>query len=101
MENTISVRIPKEELIKIQEISKYIKATKSAILRDVLEIGIKQKMLDLVLDKFQKNEITAWKAARLSKIPLTKFLDILKERKIEFHYGIEELREDFKNLSLK
>ncbi len=98
MEETISVRIPKEELKEIEKISKYEKATKSSILRDVLDIGIKQKMLSFALDKFQNQEITAWKAARLANIPLTKFLDLLKEKGLEFHYNEDDLAKDFEGL---
>lgn len=95
MEETISVRISKEELRKIEEILKYEKSPRSHILREVLEKGIKEKRLEIALEMFQNNEATAWKAARLAGIPLIKFLDILKEKGLEFHYTEEELLEDF------
>jgi len=98
MENSVSVRIGKEELKEIDSISQYLKATKSAILREVLSIGIKSKMLEVALDKFQKNEVTAAKAASIAGISLSKFLEILNERGINYHYGVDELREDFKRL---
>ena len=98
MAETISVRIPEEELKQIEQISKYEKTSKSEVLRDVLEIGIKNKKLDIALEKFQKNEATAARAARLAEIPLTKFLDILKEKGLEFHYRVKELEEEFEDL---
>lgn len=98
MEDSISVRLPKEELKEIERISKYEKASKSAILRNVLEIGIKYKILEIALEKFQKNEVTAAKAARIAGISLTQFLDILYERGINFHYGVDELRKDFERV---
>ncbi len=98
MEETISVRIPRRELKEIEQLSKYVKLSRSAILRNILEMGVKQKMLEVALDKFQKNEITASKAASIAGISLSDFLDILKEKGINFHYGIEELREDFEGL---
>jgi len=64
MEETISVRIPKEELEEINRILKYRKSTKSNILRGVLEKGIKEKKLEIALEKFQNNEATASKAAK-------------------------------------
>lgn len=57
-----------------------------------------QKKLELALEKFKKNEVTASKAARIAGIPLTLFLDILVQRGINFHYGIKELEEDFEGL---
>lgn len=98
MEDNVSVRIGKEEIREIDRISSSAQVTKSAVLREVLRLGIKQKRLEIALDKFQKNEATAAKAASIAGISLSDFLDILKERNISFHYGIEELREDFEGL---
>ncbi len=99
MEKTISVRIPKEDLEEINHILKYKKSTKSNILREVLEKGIKEKKLEIALEKFQNNEATASKAAKIAGIPLTLFLDVLQKKGINFHYDIEDLKEDFADLS--
>jgi len=98
MEESISVRIGKEELKEINKISEYKKTNKSFVLREILKIGIKQKILEIALEKFQKNEITAAKAAKIAELSLTEFLDVIHERGINFHYGVEELREDFERL---
>ena len=98
MAETVSVRIDKSELKEINEISKLEKKTKSSVLREVLEKGIKEKQLEQSLDKFRKDEATAWKAARMADIPLTAFMDILVQRGIDFHYGVKELKEDFEGL---
>ncbi len=98
MDDSVSVRLPKEELKEVENILKYENATKSSILREILKLGIKKKMLEIALDKFQKNEATAWKAATIANIPLTEFLELLKERGIEFHYGLKELKEDTEDL---
>ena len=100
MEETVSMRLPREELKEIEYISKEEKATKSNTLRDVLRRGIKDKKLELALKKYQDNEATASKAARMAGIPLTKFLDILFERKISIHYDVDDLREDAESLGL-
>ena len=98
MAETVSVRIDKLELKEINEISKLEKKTKSSVLREVLERGIKEKKLELALEKFRKNEASVGKAARIAEVPLSKFMDILIEKKIDFHYGIKELEEDFEGL---
>ena len=54
-----------------------------------------KKKLEIALKKFKDNEATASKAARIAGIPLSQFLDILVQKKIDFHYGIKELEEDF------
>ena len=98
MAETVSVRIDKPDLKEIDEISKLEKKTKSHVLREVLDKGIKGKKLEIALEKFRNNEATAWKAARLAGIPLTKFMDVLVQKGIDFHYGVNELREDFEGL---
>ena len=59
---------------------------------------MKNKKLSLALEKFRKNELTAFKASKLAGIPLTKFLDILKNEGLDFHYAQKELEEEFVGL---
>ena len=98
MAETVSVRIDKKELKEIEEISKIDKNTKSNVLREILDKGVKEKKLEIALEKFRNNEATVWKAAKIANIPLTKFMDILVQKGIDFHYGVKELREDFEGL---
>ena len=98
MEENISVRIPTESLIEIDKILKYKKLNKSALLREILERGIKDKKLDVALEKFQNKEASASKAAKIAGIPLTSFLDVLQEREINFHYTLDDLKEDIGDL---
>ena len=98
MEETVSVRIDKRELKEIEEISKIGKNTRSNVLREILDKGLKEKKLEIALEKFRNNEATAWKAARIANIPLTQFMDVLVQKGIDFHYGVKELREDFEGL---
>ncbi len=98
MAETVSVRVGKPELKEIEELSKMENKSKSNILREVLDKGIKEKKLYIALEKFRNNEVTAWKAARIANIPLTKFMGILVQKGIDFHYGVKELREDFEGL---
>ena len=73
MEETISVRISKEDLKQIELLSEEERRKRSDILREILYKGIMGMKLELALKKFQNNEITAWKAATLAGIPLTQF----------------------------
>jgi predicted HTH domain antitoxin len=98
MAETVSVRIDKQDLKEIENISKLEKKTRSSVLREVFEEGVKRKKLNMALERFRNNEITAWKAAKLANIPLTQFMDVLTQKGIDFHYGVRELREDFEGL---
>ena len=98
MAETVSVRIDKSELREIDEISRLEKKTKSALLREILELGLKDKKLELALEKFRNKEASIGKAARIAEMPLSQFMDVLVQKNIEFHYGIKELEEDFEGL---
>lgn len=98
MATAISVRIPKEQVREVAHLSLLYKRKKSETLREILDLGLQQKKLDVALDAFQKKEATAWKAARLAGVPLTSFLDILKQRNILFHYSEEQVEQDFRGL---
>ena len=98
MAETVSVRIYKEDIKEIDKLSKLEKKSKSSLLREILELGLKDKKLELALEKFRKNKLSAWKAARIAEMPLSQFLDVLVEKNIDFHYGVKELEEDFEGL---
>jgi curved DNA-binding protein CbpA len=73
------------------------KRKKSDILREIMYKGIIEKKLEIALKKFQNNEATASKASEIAGIPLTSFLDILNQKSINFHYTLEDLREDLED----
>ena len=53
-----------------------------------------EKKSEIALKKFQENKATASKAAKIAGIPLTSFLDVIQRKNINFHYSLEDLRED-------
>ncbi len=97
MAESVSVRIDGEDLLEIENISKVEKKSKSNVLRDILDIGIKEKKLEIAIKKFKNNEVTVTKAAEIANLPLTVFMDVLAEKKISFHYTIKELEEEFED----
>ena len=95
---TISIRIPVEEFEELKRLSDDSGVGRSTVLRDVLERGIRDKKLDLAIEKYRKREITLWKAARMADLPLTKFIEMLADEGLEFHYTTEEVEEEFEGL---
>ncbi len=98
MGETISMRVGRENLLEISWLSRQEKRKKSDILRDILNRGIKEKKLQMALERYRNNEATAAKAAKIAGIPLSRFLDILFEKKIEFNYSLEDFREDLNGI---
>ncbi len=98
MEDSISVRLPNENIREIEIISKEEKRKKSEIIREIMYKGIMEKKLEIALKKFQNKEATASKAAQIAGLPLTLFLDILQKKGFNFHYNLEDLREDLDDI---
>lgn len=58
----------------------------------------KEKRLKLAIKKFQKREASVLKSSNLAGIPLTSFLESLHRKRINFHYGKKEFKEDVGDL---
>jgi len=95
---SISIRIPIEEYKELKRLSDDSGMGRSTVIRDIIDRGIKDKKLDIAIDKYRKREVTLWKAARMADIPLTKFIDILNSEGLEFHYTSKEVSEEFEGL---
>lgn len=98
MSEVLSVRIPRGDIQELDFLSKEEKKRKADLLRELVREGLKIKRIGLALEKFRNKEITVWKAARIADVPLTQFLDILREKRVEFNYTEKELEEDFQLL---
>ena len=98
MTEAVSVRIDKADLQEIRRLAEVEHKSKSIVLREVLNEGLKGKKLELALETYRKREANAWKCARMAGVPLTQFMELLVQRGIDFHYGLQELRKDLEGL---
>lgn len=95
MDATIAVRIAKEKLAEIKAISKEENRKNSEILREALDIGLMEKKLAMALEKYRRREISTGKAAEMAGISLSRFLDVLREKRVPFNYTVKDLMKDF------
>ena len=56
---------------------------------------------EIAVTLFQQERLTLAQASRLAEMTQLKFQALLADRKIPIHYGIEEFREDLRNLPLR
>lgn len=95
MDATIAVRIEKEKLAEIKAISKEENRKNSEILREALDLGLREKKLAIALEKYRRREISTGKAAEMAGISLSRFLDVLREKRVPFNYTVKDLMKDF------
>ncbi len=95
---TIVGRVTIEQKKLLEKLAKLEKVDKSKVLRETLELGLKQKLIDLSLEEFQKGRVTLGKAASLVGISIWEMIEEIKERKITIHYTKEDLEKDLEAL---
>lgn len=86
---TISVRMETEDL---DFFSQVLKEKKSAILRELVKEGKKHKAAHLYRDK----RVSLGLGARLAGVPLSEFIDILKEHNINLNIEEEDVQDAIK-----
>ena len=57
--------------------------------RYVFQIGTRERLKEIALEKYQNSELTAGKASELAEIPIWEFIEILQQRKISYNLDIE------------
>ncbi len=98
MSKAISLRMSESLKKQIDEMAEEESKDKSTLIRELIKSGLKEKRIENALKKYEKGEVTLWKAATMSQVSLRNMMKLLKNRKIEAQYGIEELEEDLKAL---
>ena len=96
LSETISLRLPRETIKKLRELADKEGKDRSALIREILEHGIKEKNIDHAVELYRKGQITSWKAAQLAGVSLWSFYKILAEKGLLLQYSEHDLEEDLK-----
>ena len=90
----ITLRIPQDVLEKIDEIARRENKERSEVVREILKIGLKDKLVGDALKMYREGKVSMWKASKMAGVSLWEFIEILKDRGVEIQYRIRELEED-------
>ena len=69
---------------------------KSKVIRELLSEAVKEKLVELALEKYSKRLVSLGRAAELARMPLADFMMAAAERKVPLNYSVESLERDFK-----
>lgn len=100
MPGTIAARIDDTTIRFIRILTKEERSDKSAIIRDVLAKGVRQRLIDLAINKYAENEMSLGKAAEFADIPVSDFMAELAERKVALNYSVDSFETDVKATAL-
>jgi len=80
----LATRVPKELEREIREVMNFLHVEKAQAVRMILEIGIQEWRKRIALELLRDGKATFAKAAKLAKLDLWDFADLLRDRKIEW-----------------
>ena len=90
----ISLTVPKEILEKSDRIAKEKLEDRSTVMRELLNLGLKQYLLQEALKQYTEGKISMGKAAELAEVSVWKFLDEMKDKKIPIRYDLDDIKEE-------
>ena len=99
MSGSISLRLPRETLEKLDELSDRERKDRSALIRELLDRGIKEKDIEHAVELYRTGRATGWRSAQLAGTSLWNFYKILSERGVLIQYSEHDLEEDLKGLT--
>lgn len=79
LEDVMTVRLPKEDLKIIEEISLNERKDKSTTIRDLVELG----KIYFAITQYRENKISIGKAAEIAGLVLSEMMDLLSKLGIE------------------
>ena len=95
---SISLRLDDKTVRKLDELSIREGKDRSALIRELLEQGIRARDIDEAVELYKRKEATAWRAAQLADVSLWNFLEVLEARSLLVQYDEGDLERDLEAL---
>lgn len=93
-----TVRLPADDLDRLTQVAKRLKVERSSLIRRALDVGVREVLIEDAVLQYQREEASAWAAARGAGLSLWQFLDELKARRVPFRTDEELLRSQVEEL---
>ncbi len=94
----VCIRLSPEVERKLKVVSEDEDRDRSAVIREAIGIGLREKQVQKAVDFYSKGKATLAKAAKIAGISIWRMSDELAARKITAQYGKRELEEDLQAL---
>lgn len=92
LQNVMTVRLPKEDLKVIEEISQREKKDKSTTIRNLVELG----KIYFAIVQYKENKISIGKAAEIAGLAMSEMIDLLSKLGIESNLDLADYFESQK-----
>ena len=91
---TVSLRLPKSEVARLEELAKRMGSERPAFLRRALQRGAADLMFERACQEYRDGEATLSRAAEIAGLTLRDFLHRMKSGDLELNYGVDDLARD-------
>lgn len=96
--NRVSLTLSQELLEKSDKIAKEKMEDRSTVMRELLNMGMKEYLLNKALNLYMERKISLGKASEIANISIWGFLEILKNKRMPLHYDKEDIKEEIFNI---
>ena len=93
---TISIRLPEQYVLEIEEACKQEILDKGTMLRKLIGDALREYHIKKAFDLYTDGKISLWKAAKMAGMTYRRALEELKKRNISFRYEKDDLASDIK-----
>lgn len=93
---TVAARIPSDLEESLRKIMDVEHLDRSAALRKLLEIGVKEWKQEFALRRLVEGKITLWKAAEIADATIWDMMDLVREKGFSLPIRAEDVLEDIK-----
>lgn len=91
---TISMRVPKEEVARLERLARQVGLDRSALMKQALRRGCAAVLFELACAAYRRREVTLSRAAEMADISLREMMLRLPEAGLELDYTVADLRQD-------
>ncbi len=95
---TVSVRLPRSLVREIDRLAEDRGVDRSAIVRELLLIAIKEARIKRALDLIRERKVSVWKAAEIAGVTYREMLELLKRYNVPFPLSPEELLKELEEI---
>lgn len=91
---TITARLP-DKMIKILDaLMQEEMSDRSELIRRILEIGLREYLIERALKLYGQRRVSLWKAAEMADVTLREMIEAADRSLIPIHYDLEDLERD-------
>ncbi len=94
MPAVLSLRLPQEDLVLVEEVASQEKIDKSTAVRELVEMG----GIYFAISEYKKGKVSLEKAAKLARLSLSEMMDVLASFGVESKMELEDYLQSAKTV---